>query len=92
MCSSDLSLSLGTPVIASENGSRPANVITYREDDAESLCLKLMALTQNYSQAKDLTRLDEVNDNILRTADWLLDEGSGDAKEKELRRDFASAD
>jgi len=86
------SLSLGTPVIASENGSRPANVITYREDDAEDLCLKLMALTQNYSQAKKLTRLDEVSDNILCTADWLLDERSWDAKEKELRRDFASAD
>lgn len=85
-------LSLGIPVVASENGSRPANAFTYREGDADNLCLKLQALTQNYAQAKQLTRLDEVNDNIVRTADWLLDEPLWDAKEKELTQDFASAD
>jgi glycosyltransferase involved in cell wall biosynthesis len=87
-------LSLGIPVVASENGGRPANVITYREGNSQDLCEKLTALTQNYSQAKEHARLEEADDNILRTADWLLEErsGKGSGKAKELTQDFASAD
>ena len=35
------SLALGIPVVASENGRRPAGVITYAERDAADMCLKL---------------------------------------------------
>ena len=85
-------LSLGVHVVASENGSRPAKVITYRESDPKDLCKKLIALTQNYTQAREQAGLEEADDNIVRTADWLLEEPSWNAKEKELTQDFASAD
>ena len=75
-----------------QNGSRPKNVITYREGDPEDLCEKLFALTQNYAQVREQAALDEPDDNILRTADWLLEEPSWNKKEKELTQDFASAD
>jgi glycosyltransferase involved in cell wall biosynthesis len=83
-------LSLGIPVVASENANRPPNVITYREGDTEDLCGKLIALTQNYSRAKQQAGLEDVQDNIARTVDWLLEESS--EKTKELTQDFASAD
>lgn len=86
------SLSLGVPVVASENGCRPANVITYREGDAKDLCDKLTALTQDNVQARERAGLDENDDNILRTADWLLEEPSRKARQKELTQDFAGAD
>ncbi|PYT56242.1 MAG: hypothetical protein DMG43_00610 [Acidobacteria bacterium] len=84
------SLALGVPVVASENGSRPTSVITYRGKDAEDLCAKLIGLAASYAQAKDQTRLEDAEDNISRTADWLLEEPS--RKAKELIRGFADAD
>lgn len=66
------SLSLGIPVIASENGHRPDNVTTYREGDATDLCAKLMHLTETYDEVKKKTQLQVVEDNIARTVDWLL--------------------
>lgn len=83
-------LSLGIPVLASENGSRPVNVITYQADSSQDLCDKLFDLTHNYAQAKAQSELTEANDNISRTADWLLNEPIRNAEE--LRQDFASAD
>lgn len=83
-------LSLGIPVVASENGNRPQSVVTYREGNSEDLCEKLIALTQNYSQFKEQARLKEVDDNVLRTADWLLEDRS--CGTRGLTRDFASAD
>ena len=83
-------LSLGIPVVASENGGRPANVITYREGNSEDPCEKLLALTENYSQFKEKVRVEEADDNIARTADWLLEELP--LRRKELAQDFASAD
>jgi len=83
-------LSLGIPVLASENGGRPANVITYQEGNPQDLCEKLLSLNENYPQAKEQAELPDANDNISRIADWLLNEPIQNAKE--LRQDFASAD
>ncbi len=66
------SLALGIPVIASENGHRPANVTTYREGDAADLCAKLISFTHRYDQFKKNAQLKAVEDNIARTVDWLL--------------------
>jgi glycosyltransferase involved in cell wall biosynthesis len=84
------SLALGVPVVASENGSRPTNVITFRGEDAEDLCAKLIGLAASYAQAKDQARLEDAEDNISRTVDWLLEEPR--RKAKELIRGFADAD
>src|SRR5215467_6476196 len=83
-------LSLGVPVLASKNGSRPANVITYQEGNSQDLCDKLLDLTENYSRAKEQSALTETNDNISHTANWLLMEPF--QKAKESKQDFASAD
>jgi hypothetical protein len=66
------SLALGIPVIASENGHRPANVTAYREGDAADLCAKLISLTERYDQFKKNTQLKAAEDNIARTVDWLF--------------------
>jgi len=66
------SLALGTPVVASENGYRPAGVVTYREADAADLCAKLAEVTLKHRQGKAQLRLPLSEDNISRTADWLL--------------------
>ena len=66
------SLALGIPVIASENGHRPANVTTYREGDAADLCAKLISLTEGYDQFRKSAQLQAAEDNIARTVDWLL--------------------
>ncbi len=64
---------------------------TYRENDADDLCRKLAFVTEHYAQVKEQTQLEcSAEDNITRTADWLL-EGSPE-RAQELARDFASAD
>lgn len=68
------SLALGIPVLASQNGHRPANVMTYREGDAADMCAKLLAMTEHYPEVKQQTQLQDAEDNIARTIDWLLGE------------------
>jgi glycosyltransferase involved in cell wall biosynthesis len=80
------SLALGIPVVASENGHRPANVTTYREGDAADLCAKLISLTESYDQFKKNARLQVEEDNIGRTVDWLL--GTPLREEEGLRSDW----
>jgi len=68
------SLALGIPVVASENGRRPAGVITYAEKDAADMCVKLEYLLQNFDAIKQRTVVDSGQDNVKLTADWLLGE------------------
>lgn len=77
------SLALGIPVVASENNHRPANILTYREDDAADLCAKLVDLSLRYKEIKEQTRLEDAEDNIARTVDWLLAEAGKKAEKTE---------
>jgi glycosyltransferase involved in cell wall biosynthesis len=65
------SIALGVPVVASENGRRPAGVVTYNENDAVDLSEKLIYVTQHYQAVKAGLRLETTDDNIGRMADWL---------------------
>lgn len=67
------SLALGIPVIAAENGRRPAGVVTYRFADPEDLCAKLAYVVQNYESVRRATRLEQPDDAVERAAQWLLD-------------------
>jgi glycosyltransferase involved in cell wall biosynthesis len=67
------SLALGVPVLASQNGHRPANVMTYREGDAADLCARLVAITECRTRPQE-PLLEQAGDNIAKTADWLLDD------------------
>jgi len=67
-------LTLGIPVVASENGRRPPAVITYNENDAGDMFAKLLYLAENYADIKARIPPADVSDNIGRMADWLAGE------------------
>ena len=69
-------LSLGVPVIASENGRRPEGVITYDEMSADDMCAKLRYLTEHYEEVKSRLHPIHVEDNIAMMADWLCGQAS----------------
>jgi len=71
------SLALGIPVVASQNGHRPANVTTYRDGDAADLCAKLVAINGRSTQPGYQGQLEEAEDNIAKLANWLLAHASG---------------
>jgi glycosyltransferase involved in cell wall biosynthesis len=76
------SLALGVPVIASDNGSRPAGVTTYRDKDEADLRAKLGLAVEHYQQLKEQTRLDDAEDNIELTVNWLLGDSCGEFRER----------
>lgn len=76
------SLALGVPVVASENGRRPAGVVTYAEMDAADLCHQLEYLLQNYDAIKQQMCMVTPPDNIGLTADWLLGESRASFREQ----------
>jgi glycosyltransferase involved in cell wall biosynthesis len=72
------SLSLGIPVVASENHRRPAGVVTYDDTDAQDMCAKLLYVTEHHDQIKSGLRAEVSDDNVGRMADWL----SGESRTK----------
>lgn len=68
-------LGLGIPVVASENGRRPAGVITYRDGDAADMSAKMVYIMENYdvvrAQMDGSLDSDDVQDNVAYMADWL---------------------
>ena len=76
------SLALGVPVLASENGNRPAAVMTYRAGDAADLCARLVTITERRMPIEG-SQLEEAEDNIAKTADWLLADACGQRHEQE---------
>jgi glycosyltransferase involved in cell wall biosynthesis len=64
-------IALGIPVVASENGRRPAGVITYDESDANDMCRKLLYLVENNESLKAVLSKDAPSDNVGVMADWL---------------------
>jgi glycosyltransferase involved in cell wall biosynthesis len=74
------SLSMGIPVVASDNGRRPTGTLLYAETDAADLCAKLAFLVENYSSVKAGLEHLERRDNVARMADWLAGDVSSDAR------------
>jgi glycosyltransferase involved in cell wall biosynthesis len=64
-------LAFGVPVLASENGRRPAGVITYMDTSAEEMSCKMSYLVENYETVKAGLSVVEADDNIGQMADWL---------------------
>jgi glycosyltransferase involved in cell wall biosynthesis len=67
-------LTLGVPVVASENGRRPPGVVTYEEANAEDLCQKLFYLVDNMDSVKAALVQATPNDSVGEMADWLVGE------------------
>lgn len=66
------SLALGVPVVASDNGTRPEGVVTYTNLDEADMCAKLALVVTQHQLIRRQTRLDQMDDNIDLTVDWLL--------------------
>ena len=66
------SLALKIPVVASENGRRPAGVVTYRDTDAADMVEKLRFVRDQYENVKQSLQSDTGDDNVGRMADWLV--------------------
>lgn len=64
-------MALGVPVVASNNGRRPAGVITYEDASAEDMCSKLLYLVENHETVKNGLPGTASNDNVGQMADWL---------------------
>lgn len=69
-------LALGVPVVASENGRRPAGVLTYADTSAEGMCDKLLDLVENYETVQAGLARAVPDDNVGHMADWLAGEWS----------------
>ena len=79
------SLTLGIPVVASENGRRPAGVTTYDEMSADDMVAKLRYVAENYDQVKARTRLADAADNVGLMANWLSGETPTPARQEVVR-------
>jgi glycosyltransferase involved in cell wall biosynthesis len=77
------SLALGVPVVATENGHRPAGVMTYRAGDPTDLCAKLVTITSCHTRPTPEGQLEEAEDNIAKTVDWLLENAGRQIREPE---------
>jgi len=67
------SLALGVPVVASENGSRPAGVISYQETDPADMCRKLVYVTEHGAEVGAGLSPPASRDNVALMADWLAE-------------------
>lgn len=79
------SLALGIPVVASENGRRPAGVITYEEMSADDMVAKLRYLVENYEEVKARTCFADEHDNVALMANWLAGEAPAAARQEVVR-------
>jgi len=66
------SLTLGVPVVASDNGRRPPGVVTYRETDAADMCGKLAGVIANLNTVKASLKQTESEDKVGEKVDWLV--------------------
>lgn len=64
-------LSLGIPVLAAENGTRPAGVMTYEATDATELVDRLEQMLQNLDACKSAIPEDIVQDTAANEVDLL---------------------
>jgi glycosyltransferase involved in cell wall biosynthesis len=76
------SLTLGVPVVASDNGRRPAGVVTYRETDAADMCAKLGDVVGNLDAVKASLKPIESEDKVGEKVDWLVGNPRPQSSEK----------
>jgi glycosyltransferase involved in cell wall biosynthesis len=67
------SITLGVPVVASDNGRRPAGVVTYRETDAADMSAKLNYTIGNLESIQVSLKQNKPEDKIGEKVDWLVD-------------------
>ena len=65
-------LSLGVPVVASENGTRPASVLTYRATDADAMIDRIDTVLSNRTAAAAAIVRPDIRDTVAEEVDLLL--------------------
>jgi glycosyltransferase involved in cell wall biosynthesis len=75
------SLAMSIPVVASENGHRPAGVVTYFDTSASDMVQKLHFVREHYEDVKAAIEFDMSDDNVGRMADWLAGNALAEASE-----------
>lgn len=72
VCSSVLeALSLGTPVVASENGSRPESVVTYENENIEDMVEKLAHVIDNHAEVVANITKPFIEDTVIKEIELL---------------------
>lgn len=66
------SLTLGIPVVASDNGRRPQGVVTYRETDAADMTAKLAYVAGNLASVRASLKQNKSEDKVGEKVDWLV--------------------
>ena len=61
-------------MVASENGRRPAGVVSYNDVSAADMVDKLRFVREHYDEVKAGLSADTSVDNVSRMADWLSGE------------------
>ena len=80
VCSSVLeALSLGVPVVASDNGARPPSVITFVPDDAADLAKQITLTLDHYDEAKRAIVVPDIRDTVSEEAMILVNSKPGNA-------------
>lgn len=65
-------LSLGVPVVASENGTRPASVLTYKGTDAGAMISRMESVFSDHTAALAAVVRPDVRDTVTEEVDLLL--------------------
>ena len=74
VCSSVLeSLYLGVPVVASENGTRPASVITYHNGDIDDMVEKIFHTLENHTDITHAVVRPKISDTVCDEIEVLRD-------------------
>jgi len=75
VCSSVLeALSLGVPVVAAENGTRPPSVITYENENISDMRDKILSTIENYEDVKACIVKPDIPDTVVDEMAVLSDE------------------
>ncbi len=78
VCSSVLeALSLRVPVVASENGTRPQGVVTFRPDDAADLARQVAHVLDNHEAIRQAIAPPELRDTVAEEAELLVRTAGG---------------
>jgi glycosyltransferase involved in cell wall biosynthesis len=77
-------LSLGVPVVAADNGTRPESVITFEADNADHLAAQVAYALDHYERVKNGLVAPEIRDTVADEAGLLAGGAAADGAPREM--------